>query len=186
MKLLKFFLLCCFAFFISCKNDCENIQQETKKMMKGWYQKKIIFPSDLEKLINDSTTSNKISALSNLKGYTIVHFFTADCDKCIYELNIIKKSLQNLPKNPNINFVFIASAPTKMYISDAIKKINFPYPIYYEREYYSFKTINKLPVSDDLYNTMILNNDSEVILFGAFYDNDKAKSLYSKIIECNL
>lgn len=184
--MLKFFLIYCFIFFTSCKNKCENIQQETKTMMKSWYKKKIFFPSNMEKLINVSSTNNKISDLINMQGYTIVHFFTADCDKCIDELSTIKKSLQNLPENPNVNFVFIASAPTKLYVSDAIKKINFPYPIYYEREYYSFKTINKLPVSDNLYNTMILNNNSEVILFGAFYDNDKAKSLYSKILICNL
>jgi hypothetical protein len=46
--------------------------------------------------------------------------------------------------------------------------------------------MNKLPLSEDVYNTMLLNTQQEVILFGAFYDNDKAKKLYSKAIECGL
>ena len=89
-------------------------------------------------------------------------------------------------KNRKINYVFIASAPTKVYVMDAIKKTKFPYPIYYEKEYYSFKTINGLPTKDDLYDTMILNSKQEVILFGAFYSNKKAKQLYENVIECSL
>lgn len=185
MKLLKYFLLSFLVLSVSCKNECENVQQEAKKMMKNWYKKKIVFPSDMEKLTN-STDNYETGDLSALKRYTIVHFFTADCDKCINELNEIKKSLQNIPENENISHVFIASAPTKIYVSDAIKKTNFPYPIYYESEYYSFKMMNMLPVSDDLYNTMLLNAKHEVLLFGAFYNNKKAETLYSKIIECNL
>ncbi|WP_144282096.1 redoxin domain-containing protein [Chryseobacterium echinoideorum] len=186
MKLFTILLFCCFITITSCKNKCENTEQEIKNMMKNWYRKKIIFPKDMEMLTNSPIINNNTSDFSHLKGYTIVHFFTADCDKCINELKAIKKSIQNLPEKSKINYIFIASAPTKIYVSEAIKKVNFPYPIYYEKEYYSFKTTNQLPVSNDLYNTMLLNDNQEVILFGAFYDNDKAKSFFSKIIECNL
>ena len=82
--------------------------------------------------------------------------------------------------------MFIASAPTKLYVLDAIKKTGFPYPVHYEKQYYSFKNLNKLPLADELYNTMLLNANNEVLLFGAFYDNKKAERLFLKAIECEL
>lgn len=99
---------------------------------------------------------------------------------------MIQSGLKNMPENKDIDYIFIASAPTKTYVLDAIKKTNFPYPIYYEQQYFSFKTINKFVLLDDIYNTMLLDKNQNLILFGAFYDNDKAKKLYSKAIECGL
>ena len=48
-----------------------------------------------------------------------------------------------MPKNKDVDYIFIVSAPTKTYVFDAIKKLIFPYSIYYEQQYFSFKTINK-------------------------------------------
>ncbi|MGC4128073.1 MAG: hypothetical protein QM564_00625 [Bergeyella sp.] len=183
MKLFISILFCSILFFTSCKNDCENNKEEIKTIMRDWYKKKIIFPQNMEVLKYNPTTNNENQTI--LKKYTIVHFFTADCDKCINELLHIKSFLEKNPSK-NIDYIFIASAPTKIYVSDAIKKIKFPYPIYYEKQYYSFKTINKLPLSDNIFDTMLLNKNQEVILFGAFYDNEKAERLYSKTVECNL
>lgn len=188
MKNFTLILFCCCIFFNSCKEDCADSQKEIKTIMKGWYKKKIILPQDMEvltnnKLNNDQEIFNKPPKNNN---YSIIHFFTADCDKCVNELLMIKASLKTTSNSKNINYIFIASAPTKAFVIDAIKKTDFPYPIYYEKQYYSFKTINKFPVSDDVFDTMLLNSNQEVILFGAFYDNDKAKNLYAKAIECNL
>lgn len=175
------------SILLSCNNvRCENTQKELHKMMGKWYKKKIVFPTDMQILAGDISVERTFLNQPKLTNYTIVHFFTADCDKCVNELEMIQKSLNKTSKNRKINYVFIASAPTKVYVMDAIKKTKFPYPIYYEKEYYSFKTINGLPTKDDLYDTMILNSKQEVILFGAFYSNKKAKQLYENVIECSL
>lgn len=172
----------------SCNDDCANTQKEIQTLMKDWYKRKINFPTDMEILTDSSVinSKNEIAKISFSKKNTILHFFTADCDKCINELSRIQSFLNKEAKDTSFEYVFIASASTKIYVLDAIKKIKFSYPIYYEKQYYSFKTMNKLPLSDDLYNTMLLNNKQELILFGAFYDNKKAERLYFKTMECGL
>lgn len=179
--------LCCFP-FMSCKHNCKSTETEIKSLMKEWYKKKIVFPPDMEFLVDSSFTNPYyLSNNSQLKKQnTIVHFFTADCDKCVNELKTIQTSLAASNEAANISYMFIASAPTKTYVLDAMSKIKFPYPIYYEKRYYSFKTLNKLPLQDDLYNTMLINKNQEVILFGAFYDNKKAERLYLEANKCGL
>lgn len=188
MKFLRFLIFLIALFFASCKNKCEKMKIEIQSLMKDLYKKKINFPNEME-LLNDTLNTNKnLSAnrLNNSRNFTIVHFFTADCDKCINELLLIQKELEKIKDKSNVNFIFIASAPTKIYVLDAIKKTSFSYPIYYEKRYYSFKTLNNLSLSDNLYDTMLLNSKDEVILFGAFYDNTKAENLYLNAIECGL
>lgn len=183
-RLLVFVIL--FSFF-SCDKSCEKSENEIKKIMNVWYKRKIEFPKDVEILSLRGVHKNKlIEEYISKEKYSIVHFFTADCDKCINELKMIQTSLKKNSISSNVNYIFIASAPTKIYVQDAIKKTNFEYPIFYEKEYYSFKILNKLSVSEEIYNTMLLNENQELILFGAFYDNDKAFGLYSKAINCGL
>lgn len=172
----------------SCKNECDSTKSEIRGIMKTWYKKKIKFPSNMEVLNNSISPDyqNIEKVLTIKRNYTIVHFFTADCDKCINELKMIQSALKKMPENKDIDYIFIASAPIKDYVLDAIKKTDFSYPIYYEQQYFSFKTINKFVLLDDIYNTMLLDKNQNLILFGAFYDNNKAKRLYSKAIECGL
>lgn len=171
----------------SCQKNCDKKEEEIKEIMQTWYKKKINFPNNIETLTYENVS--KVDGLENkkpvLKKYSIVHFFTADCDKCVNELKLIKSSIKEHPIN-NVDYIFIASAPTKKYVTDAIAKTKFPYPIYYEKDYYSFKKKNNLPLSDEIYNTMILNKNQEVVLFGGFYANEKAQKLFSDIVKCNL
>lgn len=188
MKLLCTLLLSSILLFHSCKSECNETDTSIKSIMKGWYLKKIYFPENMEILSVKPIRypENIVQSLKVKKKFTVVHFFTADCDKCVNELKMILSRLKTIAQNDNVDFVFIASAPTKLYVMDAIKKVNFPYPVYYEKEYFSFKSMNKLVLLDDIYNTMLLDENQNVILFGAFYANDKARSLYSKAIKCNL
>ena len=79
----------------SCNNsNCENTQKEVKEIMKTWYKKKINFPENMQVLVDTTVIKEKIPNHPRLGQYTIVHFFTADCDKCVNELNMIKKSLK--------------------------------------------------------------------------------------------
>ncbi|OJX33513.1 MAG: hypothetical protein BGO86_11970 [Chryseobacterium sp. 36-9] len=188
MKTILFSLSVSFLILFSCKQNCQKKEQEIKTIMKSWYKNKIIFPKNVEllSLKNLSSKSNSETKIPNLKKYTIVHFFTADCDKCVNELKLIISSIEKHSENNNIDYIFIASAPTNKYVIDAIKETKFPYPIYYEKEYYSFKKMNNLPINDEVYNTMILNQNQEVVLFGGFYANEKAQKLFNDVISCGL
>lgn len=156
--------------------------------MQTWYKKKINFPKGVETLSlknygGQNNLENKIHAL---KRYTIVHFFTADCPKCVNELKLIISSIKTNPMNKNVDYIFIASAPINKYVIDAIEETKFPYTIYYEKEYYSFKKMYNFPLTDEIYNTMILNKNQEVLLFGGFYANEKAQKLFRDIVQCGL
>lgn len=186
MKPVTYILLLLVLGGTSCRDKCEGTQSEIQALMKDLYKKKITFPTEIEILKDSSVLRSNNVEIRPMKKFTIVHFFTADCDKCVNELLKIQSSLKKIGKESNVDFMFITSAPTKVYVLDAIKKTNFSYPIYYEKRYYSFKTINKLPLADELYNTMLLNSKNETILFGAFYDNNKAENLYLKAIKCDL
>lgn len=190
MKVLILLSPICFLILFSCTQNCKEKEEEVKTIMHTWYKKKINFPRNIEYLSFEKITQpnkNKVeNKVPTLKKYTIVHFFTADCDKCIDELKLIISSIQRHPINNNVDYIFIASAPTKKYVVDAITETNFPYPVYYEKEYYSFKKMNHLPLNDEIFNTMILNKKQEVILFGGFYANEKAQKLFRNIVECGL
>lgn len=184
MKTLSFLISLCILFLFSCKENCAKKEAEIKTIMQTRYKKKINFPDNIEKLsyLKKSDTAKIENEIPILKKYTIVHFFTADCDKCVNELKLIVLSIKKNPIDKNADYIFIASAPTKKYVLDAIKETKFPYPIYY----YSFKKMNNLPITDEIYNTMILNKNQEVILFGGFYANEKAQKLFNNIVQCGL
>lgn len=130
MKTLIPFLLGFILLFTSCKNECDSTRSEIRGIMKTWYKKRVEFPSNMEILTNSLTSDhqNIEKALTTKKSYTIVHFFTADCDKCVNELKMIQSGLKNMPENKDVDYIFIASAPTKTYVLDAIKKLTFLTP----------------------------------------------------------
>lgn len=178
-----------FLFFLglmSCRNECERTQIEIQSLMKDLYKNKITFPAEMEILNSQAVTNDSIVKKQPPKKFTVVHFFTADCDKCVNELLMMQSFLKRIDHVANLDVMFIASAPTKVYVLDAIKETQFPYPVHYEKKYYSFKSMNKLPLEDDLFDTFLMNSKNEVIIFGAFYNNDKAENLFLKSIECGL
>jgi len=165
---------------ISCSKTCGDVQREVRSMMGVNYKKQIVFPEEME-IINPAADP---AGLSSAKRYKIVHFFTADCNECINELAYIQSFLETNPATEVIDLIFIASGPTKYYVAEAVEKIKFSYPTFYEKQYFSFKLLNNLPLDQDVYNTMILNDKNEVLLFGSYFSNQKAKKLFSEILKC--
>ncbi|MEJ7820679.1 MAG: hypothetical protein WKF85_00080 [Chitinophagaceae bacterium] len=166
----------------SCfKEECP--EQKIKELMGGWYKRKIVFPLAIEllnKIGGDSTYWHQL----NLKepSYFIVHFFMADCDKCVNELLNIQNFIQKHERDKNVKYIFIASGPTKIFVQEAIQKSKFILPVYYEQQYFSFKKINNLPIADRLYNTMLLDHEQGVILFGELFQNKEAEKLFYNTI----
>ncbi|MDO5616331.1 MAG: hypothetical protein Q4G16_09085 [Cruoricaptor ignavus] len=166
--------------FGSCEKKCEDINIEIKEIMGEWYRKKILFPKEMTLLNNP-----KYNITEN-KNFTIVHFFAADCDKCIDELNKILFTLNDNDMQSQVNIIFISSAPSKNHVLDVIEKVEMVFPVFYDKHYYSYKLSNDFPISEEAYNTVLLNSKNEILIFGAFYDNSKALELYLKAINCTL
>jgi len=146
----------------------------------------LVYPNDLKLLNADFLdTSSATYSPYNTKGkFSIVHFFTSDCDKCIEELKMIKSYIDRHPISKKLQYIFISSGPTDQYASDAIKTISFNYPVYYEAKYYSFLDLNKLSKVDKLYHTMLVDDQNRLLLFGSLFDNSKAEFYYTQIINC--
>lgn len=186
---MRLFILGCLLLVValhSCEPSCS--ENTAKKLMGDWYKKKILFDKNM-KLINKGKVDPKYAFDISAPGrqFYVLHYFMADCDKCVYGLShareYIKKSEQ---EHPNLQYAFIASGPTSAYVEDAVAKLNFQFPVYFDSTYMGFKKANHFPEGDDVYNTMLLNNKNEVELFGAYYDNSKAASLFSEIVNCPL
>jgi hypothetical protein len=165
----------------SCRHDCakDNLRQ----MMGDWYKKKISFPEKVE-LLGTAQGMEKDKIVLSGASYYIVHFFMADCDKCINELLSIQKLVGRHKDETDVRYLFIASGPTQLYAKEAVEKSGFTLPVYYEKEYFSFKKKNGLPLADRLYNTMLLNSRHEVLAFGEMFQNKQAEALFYKTINC--
>jgi hypothetical protein len=121
-----FFLLFACSMAAGCRSEADRTGSEIRLLMKDLYKKKISFPLEMEVLTDGNISAAHILSASLANKYKIVHFFTADCDKCINELKKIRSALEGMEKNSAVDLVFIASAPTKVYVQDAIRKIRFP------------------------------------------------------------
>lgn len=167
---------------LSCRDNCEVTNQDVKSLMGANYKKEILFPMDME-LVN---LNMPLANVTVKKPYKIVYFFTADCKECINELAEIQSFLSENPIKDSVDFIFIASGPTNHFVAEAVENIKFEYAVFYEKIYFSFKNMNDLELDQVLYNTMILNNQNKVLLFGSYFFNQKAQRLFSDILKCGL
>lgn len=178
MKYISFLLI---FFITSCK--VESPTSKIKTLMGKQYLETIKFPEKLEVLngLNKGQTTEGIKVKSK---FYLLHFFTADCDRCIEELKIAQNFINKNPRN-NLEYIFLSSAPSKYFAQQAIEKLNFQPTVYFEKEYWAFKRLNELPLDNKNYDTMLINKNNQVILFGAFYNNPEASKLLKEYLDEN-
>lgn len=185
MKCLSILCVVAALLFTACRHTCR--QDEVRSAMGTWYKKKILFPADW-KLLNGPEVDRRFAfdVYNPKKGFFVLHWLMADCDKCIYDLLKARDMIaRKSAASPDLKYVFIASGATNAYVKEAIEKSHFQYPVYFENRFNEFKDVNKFPPEDNMYNTMLLDRQDEVILFGAYYDNDEARKIFDDIIKCN-
>lgn len=183
MKYLSAILL---FLFVACQTICT--EDDAKKIMGNWFLQKITFPQEMP-LINAKAVKQEFhfDFTEDRPQRYIVHYIMADCDKCVNELKEIQNYLRkNRQKYLDTKFVFIATGPIDIYVKEAADAIKFEYPIYFNKEYQSFKVINKLPIDDKLYDNMLLDSQDRLLVFGAFYNNSKAENLYQGLLKCDV
>lgn len=175
-------LLLAVLFLASCKTDPFV---KAKSTMGTWYEKKISFPEQVEYLNshlvakNDAIDYNQLSAKNT---YYIVHYFDAGCDKCVNDLKNAQAKIPTMFKDKPVKFIFIADAYNSYFVKKAIDSIHFQYPVYYENQTKRLHEKNKFPMGDPLYNTFLINNKSELLLFGSVFDNEEARKFYGDLI----
>lgn len=166
----------------------KSVEERTKEIMGELYKKNIKIPADLV-LLNPEAVDReyKISLQKESNtNYYVVHYFEADCEKCINELrkaqDFILKTKDMLPET---KFIFIADSPTEIFAKKAIEDLKFQFPVFYEKDYAKYKKINSFPIGNSTYNTALLNEKHQLLLLGSLFNNEKAESLYKDIITQN-
>src|ERR1700678_2647930 len=117
--------------FNSCSNKCTDTNE--RDIMGHWYKRKLLLPGGWELLDSGAVKPKLLINIDspNAKFY-VLHYFMADCDKCVNELLRAQTFIEkNQNKFPNVKFVFVATGPTSYYIKEAIKKANFEFPLYF-------------------------------------------------------
>jgi hypothetical protein len=183
MKLLFIFLGLFFLSIAGCKQECDI--EAGKEIMGVWYKQQMRFPERLELVNTQSGESMQNSTIDITKAkFSIIHFFNADCDECVNVLLTAQKFIKRYPVACNLQYIFIASGPSNVFVRDAIKKSNFSEPVYYEKAYYSFKKLNQFPLTDKAYDTMLINDKGELLLFAGVFNNSKAEDMALRIVNC--
>lgn len=175
-----------FCILSSCNQEvpCDDV----KKLMGDWYKKELSF-NDLKKI----SIYNKLDTLSfdlhnrNLEEkYYMVHYFDANCDQCIKELEKIQKFMESHSMYKNLEYIFIANAVSEVYLVEAMEELDIKFPIYFDEEYKGYKQKNGFPLEENIFNTLLINHKAEILLFGAPFDNATAEIFYLQVINgCN-
>ena len=182
MQLLRYFLILGLALQLS--GCAKSVDEQAKQLMGALYKSPLKIPKDLV-LLNPGTIKNENQIdLTNdqFTQFYVVHYFEADCDKCINELRKAQEFILKDKELPNTKFIFIADSPTAIFAKNAISKLSFQFPVYYEKDYAKYKKINSFPLGNSLYNTVLLNSKHQLLLMGSLFNNEKAEALYKEII----
>lgn len=158
---------------VSCLRKSANDQVRT--LMQSDFKKQIKFHEKMVPVKNARDVNKK---------YYIIHYFSADCDKCINRLREIKKFMDKNKDLP-IDYRFIFTAPTDYFVKQALKSVKIEYPIYWDKEFWGFQIVNGIPIQEPKYETMLLNEKNELILYGHFFDNQKAYDLLTNFLNEN-
>jgi hypothetical protein len=179
--------LCLLAIILSlCSCGKECAEKVAEDIMGKWHHQQVKFPEKLE-LLNENKIADgfkvNIDSLANGADFYIIHYFDANCDKCVHELSMAQQFIESHPARGNVKYIFIADGTHKTWAQQAIDSLHFRYPVYFEKVYTEFKKINKFPLNSSVHNTSLMNNKNELLLLGAFFNNEKAEDLYYGIID---
>ena len=119
----------------SCQSSCSN--KTAKKIMGSWYEKKILFDTSTHLINKDKVAPQyAFDIYAPSAAFYVLHYFQADCSECIHGLQQAKDYIKKTEKvHPNLRYAFIASGPTNVYVQEAITKLNFPFPVYFDSIY---------------------------------------------------
>jgi len=162
-----------------------NPSEKVKKMMGKYYMMQLRVPKDWT-LVNKEYVKPEdlIDPKKPTSNFYVLHYFSADCDKCVKQLMVARQFIhENKKKIPNLKFVFVAGAINDYFIKETIQKLKFEFPMYYDKNYLTFDVSNGIPINNEpLYGTMLINRQNRLVLFGSLFDNEKAEKLYRDIV----
>lgn len=161
--------------FVNVSCSRRSATDQVMKVMQSDFKKQIKFHEKMTPVKNERDVN---------ENYYILHYFSADCDKCINRLRGIKEFMDKNKDLP-VDYKFIFTAPTDYFVNQALKNVNIEYPIYWDKEFWGFQIVNGIPIDEPKYETMLLNKNNELILYGHFFDNPKAYDLLKNFLNEN-
>lgn len=170
-----FIIILCIC-FMSCNSKEEK---EYKEYVKRMYNKKLIFPENIEiKQLDrfDSVYIKHPDKFIKDSVYRITTFIYGNCHACVEELNKWQKIIQEFSQEQVriLFFIYAEIYPTFEIMNEKIVK--FKYPIIYDPKNHYVKK-NKIP-DNKLLNTFLIDRTGKIILIGNPIVSDKIFELY--------
>lgn len=175
MKFINYLIIILAIF--SCNNSSVK-ETNTKKVIKEWLGKEIIFPSTLSsKIIHNDTNC---SELLNKKYKIIMYTDSYGCSECKLKLSHWMQFINDTKKHQDsLSFIIIVDSPNKRQIPIICEQHHFDYPIFYDN-HGKMNNLNQF-IPDEKFRCF-LTNSNHIVAIGNPITNPKIKELYLKVI----
>ena len=150
-------------------------------MVEEWYGKTLSFPSNLKFVLYDKEVT---SLLQNEWDYAVVSYTDSiGCTSCKLQLNRWKELINAFDTLyvQKVTFLFIMHPFDRKELVQLLKEYQFDYPVCIDEDNL-FNKQNHVP-KNNMFQTFLLNKNSEILAIGNPVLNPKVKALYQEIIQ---
>lgn len=158
----------------SCIRDTSSKQYNE---IDSLINKRLVLPDDeSDSILLYNPYGITINKLAKIK---IVTYIDANCPKCLYNLSDWEHFISSV-RSENLEFYFYIYAANYSEVKRVLKEVEFANPVFFDSSN-KFLNLNKLH-NFDIYNTVLLNNDSKIQLVGSPLLNKEMNKLYNTVI----
>ena len=164
--------------FLSCM---DSTRPQIANMVEEWYGKTLSFPSNLKFVLYDKEVT---SLLQNEWDYAVVSYTDSiGCTSCKLQLNRWKELINAFDTLyvQKVTFLFIMHPFDRKELIQLLKEYQFDYPVCIDEDNL-FNKQNHVP-KNNMFQTFLLNKNSEILAIGNPVLNPKVKALYQEIIQ---
>ena len=164
--------------FLSCM---DSTRPQIADIVEEWYGKTLSLPSNLKFVLYDKEVT---SLLQNKWDYAVVSYTDSiGCTSCKLQLNRWKDLLNVFDSlySQKVTFIFVMHPFDRKELVQLLKEYQFDYPVCIDEDNL-FDKRNHVP-KNNMFQTFLLDKNSEILAIGNPVLNPKVKTLYQEIIQ---
>ena len=164
--------------FLSCM---DSTRPQIADIVEEWYGKTLSLPSNLKFVLYDKEVT---SLLQNKWDYAVVSYTDSiGCTSCKLQLNRWKDLINVFDSlySQKVTFIFVMHPFDRKELVQLLKEYQFDYPMCIDEDNL-FDKRNHVP-KNNMFQTFLLDKNSEILAIGNPVLNPKVKTLYQEIIQ---
>ena len=164
--------------FLSCM---DSTRPQIADIVEEWYGKTLSLPSNLKFVLYDKEVT---SLLQNKWDYAVVSYTDSiGCTSCKLQLNRWKDLINVFDSlySQKVTFIFVMHPFDRKELVQLLKEYQFDYPVCIDEDNL-FDKRNHVP-KNNMFQTFLLDKNSEILAIGNPVLNPKVKTLYQEIIQ---